>query len=70
MITACDQPAEFKPLYTSDDSLLDKMKAIVTHVYGGADVELSTKARNTLKRIEKKWVMVTCLSAWPKLNIR
>lgn len=53
VITACDQPAEFKPLYTSDDSLLDKMKAIVTHVYGGADVELSTKARNTLKRIEK-----------------
>lgn len=53
VITACDQPAEFKPLYTSDDYLLDKMKAIVTHVYGGADVELSTKARNALKRIEK-----------------
>ncbi|MBU9788990.1 formate--tetrahydrofolate ligase [Lentilactobacillus sp. G22-6] len=53
VITACDQPAEFKPLYTSDDYLLDKMKAIVTHVYGGADVELSTKAQNALKRIEK-----------------
>ncbi|MBV0929758.1 formate--tetrahydrofolate ligase [Lentilactobacillus sp. IMAU92037] len=53
VITACDQPAEFKPLYTSDDYLLYKMKAIVTHVYGGADVELSTKARNALKRIEK-----------------
>lgn len=53
VISACDHPSEFHSLYSNEDSLTDKMKKIVTQIYGGNDIELSNKAKNALKRIEK-----------------
>lgn len=53
VVAACEQPADFKPLYAAGTPLLDKIKAIVTKTYGGSDVVLSTKAQTALKRIEK-----------------
>lgn len=43
----------FKPLYELDDSVEDKLSAIVTKVYGGKDLELSPKARKQLASIKK-----------------
>jgi formate--tetrahydrofolate ligase len=43
----------FKPLYQLDESIEDKIQAVVTKVYGGKDVEYSPKARKQLKSIKK-----------------
>lgn len=54
VITACDQPADFHELYNHEEStVLEKMQAIVTRIYGGDNIELSHKAQLALKRIEK-----------------
>lgn len=53
VIAACDTPADFHQLYDENAGVLEKMQAIVTRIYGGANVELSRKAKNQLKRIEK-----------------
>ncbi|KRM07472.1 formate--tetrahydrofolate ligase [Lentilactobacillus farraginis] len=53
VIAACDTPADFHRLYDENAGVLEKMQAIVTRIYGGANVELSRKAKNQLKRIEK-----------------
>ncbi len=53
VIAACDTPADFHRLYDENTGVLEKMQAIVTRIYGGANVELSRKAKNQLKRIEK-----------------
>lgn len=45
-------PSTFKSLY-SDESALEKLKAIVRTVYGGAGVELSEKAAKNLEWLEK-----------------
>ncbi|MDH5105895.1 formate--tetrahydrofolate ligase [Lentilactobacillus diolivorans] len=53
VITACNKPAQFQELFAPDAPLTDKMQAIVSKIYGGNDIELSRKAQNALKRIEK-----------------
>lgn len=45
--------SHFKPIYDLDDSIEDKITAIVTKVYGGKDVEFSPKARRQLNKINQ-----------------
>ncbi len=53
VIDAVEQPNNFTPVYDSDDDIETKMQKIVTKVYGGANVELSSKAKTQLKKIKK-----------------
>ncbi|WP_342432037.1 formate--tetrahydrofolate ligase [Neobacillus sp. FSL H8-0543] len=43
----------FQPLYDASDSLEQKVRTIVQKVYGGKDVELSSKAKKQLDDFEK-----------------
>lgn len=43
----------FKPLYSLEDSIEDKLLAVVKKVYGGKDIEYSPKARKQLAKIKK-----------------
>jgi formate--tetrahydrofolate ligase len=43
----------FRPLYALDDSVTDKLNAVVRNVYGGKGVELSSKAEKQLASIQK-----------------
>ncbi|QEA59657.1 formate--tetrahydrofolate ligase [Leuconostoc koreense] len=55
------QEADFTPLYQANDSAIDKLNNIVQTIYGGAGVELSTKAHKQLQDFEKY--------GWDKLPI-
>ncbi|GHH98263.1 formate--tetrahydrofolate ligase [Neobacillus kokaensis] len=44
---------KFEPLYDLSDSIENKVKTIVQKVYGGKDVEFSSKARKQLQDFEK-----------------
>ncbi|MCH4172513.1 MAG: formate--tetrahydrofolate ligase [Lactobacillus sp.] len=48
---ALSQPADFTPLYDREDSVENKINAIVKTIYGGRNVEFSAKARRDLKLI-------------------
>jgi len=48
----CELPSKLKFAYAEQDSLIEKLKAVVTKVYGGAGVQLSAKAKSELARIE------------------
>jgi len=61
VIELADQPSEFKPLYAVDDSIEAKVQAVVTKIYGGAQVEYSTKAKRQMKTFVKQ--------GWDKLPI-
>ncbi|KRN29481.1 fhs protein [Lactobacillus selangorensis] len=61
VLKALDQPAHFTPLYTPEQSVEDKMTAIVQKMYGGKDVELSKKAKTNLRTIKR--------NGWDKLPI-
>lgn len=47
------QPAEYRPVYDVNDSIEDKLNAIVTKIYGGKGVVFSNKARKAVKRLEE-----------------
>ncbi|MBE7048235.1 MAG: formate--tetrahydrofolate ligase [Ruminococcaceae bacterium] len=47
-------PADFKPLYENSLPLADKIRTIVTRIYGGADVSYSPEAEKELKRLEER----------------
>jgi formate--tetrahydrofolate ligase len=44
-----NQDNNFQPLYDLSDSIADKVRTIVQKVYGGKDVEFSSKAKKQLK---------------------
>jgi len=44
--------ADFKPLYASDQPLVEKVKTIVREIYGADDIIASTKLRNLFRRYE------------------
>lgn len=46
------EEAQFSPLYDLSDSLDQKIRTVVQKVYGGADVEFSSKARKQLQDFE------------------
>ena len=49
VIRACEQPGEFKLLYSSEASIKEKIECVVREMYGGAGVEYSPEAE---KKIE------------------
>lgn len=44
---------EYAPLYNVSDSIEEKIRSIVQKVYGGKDVEFSTKAKKQMKDLEQ-----------------
>ncbi|WP_348920018.1 formate--tetrahydrofolate ligase [Enterococcus rotai] len=48
-----EQTADFKTIYQMGMNLEDKIKAIVTNIYGGEDVSFSKKAQSQLATFEK-----------------
>lgn len=50
VISACEQPGNFRFLYEDTDSIEQKIKTIATRIYGAADIEILPAAR---KQIEK-----------------
>lgn len=52
VIASCDQVTTPKRLYAADDSVEDKIKQIVTKIYGGKDVEFSPKALRQLSEFK------------------
>lgn len=46
--TIAQQPSHYRRLYSDQDSLLDKVQAIVQKIYGGKSVQLSAKAQKQL----------------------
>lgn len=53
VITSCEQPSTFKPLYSADESIEDKIYTIVTKYYGGNNVEYSPKAKQQIKKFKQ-----------------
>lgn len=53
VVEATEQPADFKPLYQPDDSIMTKLNQIVKVIYGGKEVELSPKAQKQIAGFEK-----------------
>ena len=51
VLDALDAPAHFKPNYTEDSSLLDKLNAVATRVYGANGVQLTAEAE-----AQRKWL--------------
>ncbi|UQS86603.1 formate--tetrahydrofolate ligase [Nicoliella spurrieriana] len=51
VVKAADTPHEFKPLYSNHDSIEAKINQIVTNIYGGDGIELTSKAKKQLKQI-------------------
>lgn len=61
VVKLADQSSEFKPLYAASDSIEAKVNAVVTKIYGGANVEYSGKAKRQLRSFAKY--------GWDKLPI-
>ncbi|MEP6757452.1 MAG: formate--tetrahydrofolate ligase [Chthonomonadales bacterium] len=54
VVRACGaNEAQFKPLYTSDMGLMDKITTIATGVYGAADVNYGPGTKTKLRQTEK-----------------
>lgn len=53
VVDACDQEADFKPLYQPEDSIEQKIETLVTKFYGGSKVEYSPKAKRQIKQFAK-----------------
>ncbi|WP_105956021.1 formate--tetrahydrofolate ligase [Apilactobacillus quenuiae] len=54
LVTACEEQHDFKSLYNNNDDVITKINKIVKKIYGGSNIELSAKAKNQLKAIEKR----------------
>ena len=48
-----NEKAEYAPAYSVDDTIEEKIKAIVTKIYGGEDVVYSKKAMKAIRRLEE-----------------
>ena len=53
VLKAMETPSEYHPVYDVNDSIADKINAIVTKIYGGAGVEYSAKAKKAIKKLEE-----------------
>ncbi|MGN1115035.1 MAG: formate--tetrahydrofolate ligase, partial [Candidatus Ornithomonoglobus sp.] len=47
------QEAEYHPVYDVEDTIENKLNAIVTKIYGGSGVVFSNKAKKAIKRLEE-----------------
>lgn len=53
VIDACEQPAQFAPVYPLTDSIEDKITAVATKIYGAAGVTFTETAQKQLKEIRE-----------------
>jgi formate--tetrahydrofolate ligase len=53
VVAATKQPSKFSPIYKVQDSIEDKISAIVTQVYGADGVEFSAQAEAEMRWLEK-----------------
>ena len=53
VLAAMETPSEYKPVYDVNDSITDKINAVVTKIYGGSGVEYSAKAKKAIKKLEE-----------------
>lgn len=51
VVAACEMPSAFRLAYEDEDSIEDKIRAVVTKVYGGAEVELLPAARQKVAQL-------------------
>lgn len=49
VLDSCEKESHFTPIYDADDSIEEKIEAIVTKIYGGSGVEYSAKAKQQIK---------------------
>lgn len=52
VIDACTQPTEFRPLYSKEQSLHEKLMAVCEAGYGAANIEMSSLATEQLNHFE------------------
>lgn len=62
-----NENADYKRLYSDDDSLEAEITKIVTEIYGGKSVVFE-KARTNLNNLQNS-VGINCQYVWPKHNI-
>ena len=60
--------ADYKRLYSDDDSLEAKITKIVTEIYGGKSVVFEKKLRTNSNNLQNS-VGINCQYVWPKHNI-
>ncbi len=67
VIEACTKPNTFKPLYTLDQGLSEKVMAVTEVGYGAANIELTDKAAAQLKQFEELGYgnLAVCLAKTP-----
>ena len=53
VLAAMETPSEYKPVYDVNDSITDKINAVVTKIYGGSGVEYSAKTKKAIKKLEE-----------------
>ncbi|MGY0614583.1 formate--tetrahydrofolate ligase [Vibrio sp. FJH11] len=53
VVDACNIPTSFRPLYTKEQSLKEKIMSVCEVGYGAANIELSELAASQLKRFER-----------------
>ncbi len=53
VVEACEQPADFQMLYQDDDSIVEKITAVATRVYGAKDVFLYPDAERKIEQFTK-----------------
>ncbi len=54
VIDACEDKHNFKPLYTWNTPLIERVSIIAKEVYGARDIELSSLAKEKLQKFEKE----------------
>lgn len=51
VVKICDEESDFSFSYNLEDSIEDKIKSVVTKIYGGSDVNFSQKAKTEIEKI-------------------
>jgi formate--tetrahydrofolate ligase len=52
VVDACEQPNSFHPLYRDEDTVVEKIEAIATRVYGARDVYVYPEAERKIEQFE------------------
>ncbi|MEA2394011.1 MAG: formate--tetrahydrofolate ligase [Solirubrobacteraceae bacterium] len=52
VVDACEQPNRFHPLYRDEDTVVEKIEAIATRVYGARDVYVYPEAERKIEQFE------------------
>lgn len=67
VVAACEEPADFRPLYASELPLAEKLEAIATRIYGAAGITLAPAAAAGLSRLESEGLggLPVCVAKTP-----